>query len=203
MNISAKDWMLFLRDSDGVIGLPLAAAGAILVFFGWRMWKVCVVASFGLIGAGLTSALCDNFPDRWLLVVAGGIVLGGLSYFPSNYSIAILGGSIGGTVALDLLSDLRLHEGIFWSVGIAAFLGSLAYAFINRQMVVIIVTAILGSVLLMSGLAVLIMASPSLYGTIVSMARGNVLVVPFMLLVPTVMSCFYQVAEVRRFRAEL
>jgi hypothetical protein len=74
---------------------------------------------------------------------------------------------------------------------------------LNRQHVVILVTAFLGAVLVVSGLATWIIDMPALYGTVRAMTTGSAIVLPFVLLVPTVMSSFYQIAEVRRLHIEL
>jgi hypothetical protein len=47
------------------------------------------------------------------------------------------------------------------------------------------------------------MAMPILYGTVRAMASYSMIVVPFLLIVPTVMSCFYQVSEIHRIREDL
>ncbi len=47
------------------------------------------------------------------------------------------------------------------------------------------------------------MSLPSFYGDVRAMATGSVIVLPFVLLVPTVMSSFYQAAEVHRLQADL
>ena len=78
-----------------------------------------------------------------------------------------------------------------------------AFAFLNRQQIVIVVTAFLGATLLMSGLATWIMQAPAFYGTLRQMATGSAIVLPFILIVPTVMSSFYQTAEVRRLNVDL
>ena len=69
--------------------------------------------------------------------------------------------------------------------------------------VAVVLTAFLGAIFLLSGLAAWLMAAPSLYSTVERMARGSALVLPFAVLVPTVMSGFYQLAEVKRVDAEL
>jgi len=47
------------------------------------------------------------------------------------------------------------------------------------------------------------MSMDAFYSTVRAMASNSIIVVPFLLLVPTVMSSFYQIAEVRRLQAEL
>lgn len=203
MILSLQDWLVFLKTTDGLIALPMLLGGAVLMFFGWRLWKVCVVLSFGLIGVGVTAMLTDAADGQWVLPVLGGITLGVLSYFPAHYSVAFLGGLLGASGVLHFLGGFGFGGTIYWIGGLVGLIGATAYAFINRRMVVILVTAFLGAVMLLSGLMVFVMLSPPLYGTFVSMASGSLFVVPFLLIVPTVMSCFYQIAEVNRLQAEL
>ena len=51
MVTTVEEWVMFLRMSGGLIGIPLALAGLVLVAGGWRFWKVAVVLSFGVVGA--------------------------------------------------------------------------------------------------------------------------------------------------------
>jgi len=204
MITSIADWMAFLKESDRLIGFPLLVIGAALMLFGWRLWKICVLLSFGLIGAGLATRYGQSFAEnQWALVLVSGIGLAGLSYCFVHQAVAVLGGLIGGMAVMLFLSDLRIDGAILWICTAVGVIGALAYAIINRRLVVIFVTAILGAVLCISGLAVFVMLSPVLYGTVLSMAAGSVIVLPFILLVPTVMSCFFQVAEVHRLQIEL
>ena len=48
-----------------------------------------------------------------------------------------------------------------------------------------------------------VMASPQLFSSIQSVTSGSTLLLPFLLLVPTVMSTLYQVAEVHRAHVDL
>lgn len=203
MITSVSDWIVFLRSSDALIGFPLIIAGAVLSVFGWRMWKICVVVSFGLLGAAIGTHFAGTGENQLLYAACCAVALGVLSYWPAHYSLAALGGIIGCGAALHFVSGLRLDPITVWIIGVLGFLGCTAYALINRQLVVIFVTAFLGAVLVMSGLTAFIMEFPPVYGTFSSLAAGSVLVVPFILLVPSVMSSFYQIAEIRRLGKDL
>ncbi|MGB2987968.1 MAG: hypothetical protein WBE26_19035 [Phycisphaerae bacterium] len=198
-----EEWLQFLHSSHSAAGFPLVVGGAGLMLFGWRMWKICVILSFGLIGAVITSSLVGPCNDQWLYTVAGGVALGLLSYWPASHAVAVLGGLIGGGIVTHFLAGIGLSGTALWAAGGAAFIACTAFAFLNRQHVVIVVTAFLGAMLLVSGLAAWLMAMPGLYGTVRGMATGSAIVVPFLLLVPMVMSCFYQGAEVRRLNMDM
>jgi len=204
MITSMQDWMAFLKESDRLIGFPLLVIGLALMLFGWRLWKICVLLSYGVIGAGLATKFGEGAGEsQWMLVIGSAVIFAAVSFCFVHKAVALLGGMIGGAAVMLFLSDFRISGPILWLCSSVGVIGALAYAMINRRLVVIFVTAILGAVLFVSGLAVFVMLSPVLYGTLISMAVGSVIVLPFILLVPTVMSCFFQVAEVHRLQIEL
>ncbi len=203
MSISLNDWIGFLRTSHSAIGFPMIICGLGLMLFGWRLWKICVILAFGLIGVALGVIVNGHGENRALFGMAGGLILAAVSYYPVRQAVAVLGGLIGTGVTHFYLTPLRLDPVIHWSLCGSAFVAFSAYSFLTKQRVVIFVTAFLGAILLMSGLATWAMSVPAFFQTMRSMASYSVIVLPFLLLVPTVMSCFYQIAEVRRLQIEL
>ena len=202
MVTSVHDWLVLLRETQPLVGFPLTLGGLGLMLFGWRAWKLCVVLSFGLIGALVGSYLAGPGEYQTYCAIGGGFVLSLLSYWPVNYSVSLLGGLIGAAFVSNSLAGMGLDGPMLWVPGGLALFGCSALAFINRAYVVIVVTAFLGASLLVSGLAVFVMRTSTLYATLHSMATNHAIVVPFLLLVPTVMSCFYQAAEARRTHVE-
>ncbi len=200
MITSLPDWAAFLRSTDTIIGLPLILSGLGMMFFGWRLWKGCVVISFGLIGFGLGVHFFDSHPQQLWFSLAIAAALAALSYWPVNYSLALLGGLVGAATLMEILTSAGFMGSVLWIlVGLALF-SAAALAFINRQLVVIALTAFEGSVLLVSGIAAVVMTMPALDAVF---SEHSGFAVAFGLLVPTVMSCFYQVAEVHRLNRRL
>jgi hypothetical protein len=203
MIMSVHDWVLFLRHSDTLICFPLFIVGGVLMLFGWRLWRPCVVLAYSLIGAGIGTTLAASDDKQLVLALSCGAILGLASYWPAKQAVAVLGGLIGAGIAWFILEKTNVRGAPLLLVSIAAFVLSTALAFSNRRLVIIGVTAALGAVLAISGLTALIMASPTAYGTFSSLAGRSVLVVLFMLMVPAIMSCFYQVSEVHRIGNEI
>jgi len=203
MTVSVQDWISLLRDGRSAAGFPLIVGGLSLMFFGWRLWKVCVVLAFGLIGTLIGAQLVGPSDNQMTYALVCGTILGLVSYWPGRFSVAVLGGVIGGGVTHFYLESLNLSNGTLWGGVGAAFVACTAFAVINRRHVVILVTAFLGAMLLLSGLTSWAMNMPGVLDSFRSMAAWSVIVVPFLVLVPTVMSCFYQIAEVRRLQIEL
>ena len=203
MITSIHDWLVFLRQSDALMSFPLLIGGAALMLFGWRMWKLCVALCFGLIGVSVGGALVGRGESQLPVALLCGVSAGLASYWPARHAVAALGGIIGAGIAVYILDHMHIKGLTLLLVSVAVFVLSSALAFSNKRMVVIGVSSVLGAVLAVSGLTALLMTSPQLYGTFSALARDNVLIVVFILLVPTVISGFYQVSEVRRIGVEL
>lgn len=192
-----------IRDAGSLSGLPMMVAGVGLMIFGWRLWRFCVVLSYGLIavGACLNWVPPDLSPTYY--AIAAGILVGAISYLLASYAISVLGGLVGfGCVWYFMASILHLQGPMGWIISGVAFCAATAMSVLYRNHMVIFVTSFLGAVLFMAGLTAVLAVAPSMYGTFRSMASTSAIVIPFMVLVPTVMSFFYQVSEVHRLRAE-
>jgi hypothetical protein len=196
-------WLSYLKDSHGTAAFPLLVGGVALMLFGWRLWKLCVVLSYGLIGAGAVLVALPESPDRWWYAFSAATILGAASYKPALYAVALLGGLIGVGFIFVYLDAIGMRSPTIWLISGAGLLICTAYALINRRKIVVIVTAFLGAALLTSGLVAVVITSPAMFGWFRSAAEESIIVAPFILLVPTVMSCFYQMGEVRRLQADL
>ncbi len=201
--VSLQSWMAFLKDSHGGAGLPLVLAGLALMLFGWRMRRICVVLSYGFLGATLGATFTAPGQNQWLYPLLGGVVLAAASYIPVHSSISLLGGLVGAAAAFFMVSGPRVNEPVLWTLTGVTLVVCTAFAVLNRVHVVIGVTAFFGAACLVSGLSCWTMAWPGVHVTFQSMMGETKLVVPFLIIVPTVMSFFYQVSEMRKLNLSL
>jgi hypothetical protein len=205
MITSLREWLVVLRDLQTLIAFPLIVAGLILMLFGWRLWKPCVSLSFAIVGAMAATifARYQGSDADLLFVGICALVFASVTYYFARAALPMLGGLIGAGIVWELCGEFRMDGLMQWVLTAAAFIAACGLSLINRRYLIIGITGFLGAVVFMSGVAALIMSMGSLYSTVQSMAVGSALVVPFLLLVPSVMSFFYQVSEVRRVQAEL
>ena len=201
MITSVNDWVLFLKTTSAAMGFPLVVCGLALMLFGWRMWKVCILLSFGLIGAALGSHFAPSSDMEFVLAIASAGVLATLSYLLSKYAVAVLGGLIGAGVVATTLDGSPIHGPALWAVSAVFFAISTAMSVLYRKQVIVGVTAFLGATLLISGLTAFAFHSSALASIRDTIMPSGAIVVPFMLLVPTVMSCLYQSSEMTRLHA--
>lgn len=193
-----QNWLVFLRQTGAVAGVPLVVGGICLMFFGWRMWKVCVMLAFGAIGAAVGAHFGKPTGNAELYAIPAAILFAGLSYWPVNLALALLGGVVGGGTTFFFLSGIGVSGLVAWGLCGAAVFSTGAYAFLHRQHIVVFLTALMGALLLTSGIAAWLVALPSVYSTLTGLASHTTIVAPFLLLVPTAASCFFQLAEIRR-----
>lgn len=203
--MSLNEWLAVLRDMKSAVVFPLGVGGLMLMLFGWRLWKVCVGLSFAIVGAMTTAYVADiqrRDVDPFYLIVVS-LALGILAFRFARIGLPALGGVILMAITGSIVSSAKVDGPVVWALSATGFVCGCALAFINRRYLVISITGLLGSVLFMSGLVAFLMTMPSTYTTFHGMAMGSSVVIPFMILVPMVMSFFYQVSEVRRVQADL
>lgn len=200
--ISLQNWLMLVNDFGRAVSVPLLVGGIALMLFGWRMPRLCVVLAYGVFGMFLTAWLFDLHDGPWWISVAGGCVLALASYWPIKHSVAGLGGLVGGGISMFAFQGLGFTDAALWGIGGLAFCAFSAFSYIHINHVLIGVTSLFGSVFVLTGLAVWTMAVPAFYGYLSSMANESSLVVPFCLVVPMVVSCFYQVGEMHRLMAD-
>jgi hypothetical protein len=203
MLFTIQGWLRFLASDMSAYGIPLILCGVALMTFGWRLWKVCVVVSFGVIGAGIGSRFgqADGMANWY--AIGGGLLLGALSYRPAHHAIAVLGGLVGAAIIAALLSGAGQNGPLLWLGSSFGFIVGSGMAFLHRSYVVVFVTSILGAALLVSGLTAAVMTSAQLYNSLRHITSSSSIIVPFLIIVPTVMSCFIQASELKRVDAEL
>lgn len=198
MDAYLTQWLYFLRDTKGATALPLMIFGVVLMILGWRMWRVCVVLSFGLLGALVTLKLASGSKHELTLAAVVGLVAAAISFKPAKWAVGALGGLLGAGLLLYALSEAELSPLTTWSLAAGGLVAGAAYSCLHRQHMVVLVTSFLGAAMLMSGIAAMCLNSSSITGTFNSMASYSNIVVPFVMLVPTVVACFYQISEMRR-----
>ena len=202
MITSIRDWMMFVQQMDPLIGIPLVLGGLTLMAFGWRLWKVCAALTFGLIGYGVGATLGEGTQQVWF-GLGGAVLLGLVSLGPVKHVLALLGGIVGAAILMAILKGMGLDGPALWVAGGVILICFTALSAINRRYVVILISAFEGAVLLTSGALALMASNPGMFSVVKNMALASAIVVPFILLVPTTMSFFYQVSEVRRSGAEM
>jgi len=195
---SISQWVQFLASLEPLVGLPFCIGGLVLMIIGWRLWKACTVLTFALIGLALGTMMGASGPDQIWYALGGALLLGIGSFPPVNYSVALLGGLIGGGILYGALESLGLSGPALWIAAGLACAAVTGISAINLRHVIIFITAFEGAALLVSGLAVFVLHSSNLIHHFRGMAYTSGIFLPFILLVPTVVGAMVQMADVRQ-----
>ncbi|MCH8251969.1 MAG: hypothetical protein IID36_05895 [Planctomycetes bacterium] len=202
MTTFLSDWTLFLHRSGGILGVILLIAGLSVMLFGWRLARPLIAISF--LATGFAAVMLFTAEESWRLTAAigSGLAIGGLCYWQPRFATALAAGLIasGGTSAF-LTSTFSMHGPLLLASAAVALLAGLGGGLIYDKIVTILITAFEGAVLLVSGVSAIVMDWPWLYSYLHSMVLGSAFVLPFCLLVPTIVASFYQMADVRRSQA--
>ena len=201
MSIWVTEWVRYLQSSGGLIGIPLALGGLVLMLGGWRIWKAAVVLSFAIIGAAVGAVVAKEGSHTHLYAAIGFLALGAVSFPPVNYSVVVLGGIIGAAIVNHVSAGLGVAPPVLWVVTGIGLLAACALSFLNLRQVVVVITSFEGAVLLLSAAVAFLSEVPGLYEYFRTTAYQGSVIVPFLLLVPTAVGTMCQLAEANRKRA--
>lgn len=193
-----EDWLVFISGLEGAVGVPFLVGGVGLMVFGARLSRPSAMLAYAVIGAVLTSWLLGPQRVTWWAIAAGAMVPAAISYWTVSQAVPALGGIIMAALTMFAFGGVGFSTPALWGIGLFAFIAFAAFSYLHPRHVLIGVTAVLGSVLVISGLAVWVSALPGLYGHLRALVLESIFIAPFFLFVPTVVSCFYQVGDLNR-----
>lgn len=196
--IDIPHWVMWLRGLNALAGLPMMIIGLGLMFGGWRMGKVCIVLTFVALGAGV-GIWAGNTQGNALVFGAGGAILfGAVGIASKEHAVALVGALLGTWITMQFLVPLGLQGWTLWVALGLAFLCIAALCSHSRQEVVMIITSFEGAALLVSGLVPVLAMWPFLFRFFESTSRVSWVFFPFMILVPTTVGYFLQIADSKK-----
>jgi len=169
-----------------------------LILGGWRMGRVCVVLTLAAVGAGLCAFYAQAFGISLVVAVVGAVLLGAFGIAFKQHSVALLGGLLGAGIAAQVLTFWGLSGWAMLVTTILCFVCFAALCWSSPQSVVIVITSFEGGVLLVSGLVPILAMSPVILRFFESTNRASWMFFPFMVMVPTTVGYFLQVADSKR-----
>lgn len=196
--IPLEDWLVFISGLEGAVGIPFLVAGIGLMVFGARMSRASAVLAYAVIGGGLTAWLLGPQHVSWWGVLIGAAIPATIAYWTVAHAVPALGGLVMAGLTMFAFGGVGFSTAALWGVGMFAFIAFASFSFLHPHHVLVGVTAVLGSVLVISGMAVWVSAFPGFYGHVRSLVLESIFIAPFFLFVPTVVSCFYQVGDLNR-----
>lgn len=193
-----SDWLVFLRDCETLVAIPLILCGLVLMMGGWRFRKPWSVVTSGLVGAVLGFALASSQSQRPFYALIGAVITAAASWPSPRYSVSVFGGLLGIGLVYALFGQSIFDKRLFWLVMGIGFFSFAGLAFINLRVTTVILTALQGAALVLSGLVILLTEAPGLFKVFANLSKQYVFFMPFLVLVPTMVGCFLQMGDARQ-----
>lgn len=161
--------------------------GAVCLLYGWRIFSVLVVISFGLLGLVAGIVVTDKFVDANTLWggVAGLVIMAIIAMPLMRYAVSILGAVAGGMLTAGIWYACKLPETYIWAGALVGVVAGGMISFIIFKVAVMLFSSLGGSMLMVTGLLALLYLYPQTEEQIRDLVFNHKWFLPAMLLVPT------------------
>jgi len=169
--------------------------GAVCLMYGWRVFKILVVISFGLLGLTLGAVLGDRIQGNNSQLWGGFIGLGLLAGFSiplMRYAVSVLGAIAGGVLTSALWYAFGLTEQYIWAGALIGMIAGGMVSFIVFRIAVMLFSSLGGSSLIVIGLLALLYLYQPTSTAIKELVLGRRWFLTAALLIPTTIGLIVQ-----------
>ncbi len=125
--------------------------GIIPLMYGWRIYKVLAVISFGLLGLYLGMWVGAQFQHALLGSVTGAAILTVLALPLMRWAVCVLGALSGGVITAGLWHACMLPEQFVWAGALVGIVGGGLISFVVFKLSVMLFTGLAGASLVIIG----------------------------------------------------
>jgi hypothetical protein len=131
--------------------------GIVYLLYGWRIFKILVIISFGLLGmfAGIYTSQLASISEVWGGVI-GLVALAVLAVPLMKWAVCILGAVAGGVLTAGIWYAFELPQMYIWAGGAVGAVAGGMISFIVLKAAVMLFTSLGGSVITVVGLLALL-----------------------------------------------
>ncbi len=175
--------------------LTFISFGAVCLVYGWRVFKMLVVISFGLLGLILGLTVSDKVSGGDSQILGGLIGLGllaALSVPLMRWAVSILGAVAGGTLTSGIWYACGLTEKYIWAGALIGIVAGGMISFIIFRVAVILFSSLGGSVLMATGILALLYLYPQTTEKVEELIFTQKWFLPTMLMAPTLVGVILQ-----------
>lgn len=169
--------------------------GTVCLLYGWRVFKVLVVISFGLLGMFLGIIASEKINGEQSQVIGGLVGLGlmaAISVPLMRWAVSILGAVAGGILASGLWYACQLPEQYIWAGGLVGVVAGGMISFIIFKIAVMLFSSFGGSGLVVVGVLALLHLYPQTSEQVKELFFGTKWFLPVVLLIPTAFGVIMQ-----------
>jgi hypothetical protein len=173
--------------------LTFIAFGTVCLFYGWRVFKILVTISFGLLGL-LVAVWANEYIQGkvvWLALVSI-VIFAALSIPLMKYGVMILGAAAGGIITSGGWLAAGLPERYIWAGALVGIIGGAMISFIVFKIAVMLFTSLGGSSLMVVGFLAILYQNMGDTKKLQEMVFEKKWFLPLMLVVPMVAGMILQ-----------
>ena len=181
--------------------LTFISFGAVCLVYGWRVFKMLVVISFGLLGLLLGITVSDKISGGDSQILGGLIGLGlmaALSVPLMRWAVSILGAVAGGILTSGIWYACGLTETYIWAGALIGIIAGGMISFIIFRVAVILFSSLGGSGLMATGILALLYLYPQTTEKVEELIFTQKWFLPTMLMAPTLVGVILQNKFVKR-----
>jgi hypothetical protein len=201
------EYIDYVGSAGWLTGAVLLACGLVYLLQGWKTIKALIVinaAAIGVfVGVHVGSMLRgENAP--LYCAIAGAVLLGAVALPTFKYALSVmggLGGAVLGHVTFEYLADALNRPALADSAWAGALIGLILLgmlAFALFRLAVVLLTSIQGATMCVTGALALLMQHPDLTASLGDTLRGNVHLIPLLILVPSAIGFIVQESAVAK-----
>lgn len=183
-----------ITSASAIEAMFLVICGVIYLIYGWRAFKVLIIANAAILGAigGSFAAAAMQKEMYWPYAAIGGAVIAGIIAWPLLKIIvcmmgSLAGGIFGGILMQYLTTTFGWHEaaGYSWAGSAAGAIIMCTLTFVVFRVLVILFTSLQGASMLFIGANAILLKTGQLHDKILDQLTGNLHYIPLTILVLT------------------
>jgi len=185
----------YITSLNTLEAITFISFGSVCLMYGWRVFKVLVVISFGLMGLALGILVGGKVQGNNSQVWGGFIGLGlmaGFSVPLMKYAVSVLGALAGGILTAGLWFALGLTEQYIWAGALIGIIAGGMISFIVFRIAVMLFSSLGGSALMVVGILALLYTYPQTAQGVEQLVFADKWFLPAALLFPTVVGLLVQ-----------
>ncbi|UCD27973.1 MAG: hypothetical protein JSV03_12845 [Planctomycetota bacterium] len=199
MNLFSLQVMLDeLAARELILGLFLMGAGLVFIIMGFRVFKVIIPLSFGVIGFVIGACMPLSFVMQMVCACVFAIGLAVVSIMTIKISVAVLAGAWSGLAVILFVSLFTNEEYALYLTGGFAFVAVVSLSFISYREIIAFVTSLEGTLLALAGMVIFVAQFVVLWHHLRDLLLHTPIFAPFLVITGTVTGYYLQVTELRQ-----
>jgi hypothetical protein len=150
--------------------------GVVCLLYGWRVFKILVIISFGLVGLGLGIMLGDKIQGESSQILGGLIgmaVMAAVAVPLMRWAVSLLGALAGGLLTSGIWYAAGLNEKYIWAGALIGLIAGGMISFIVFKVAVMLFSSLGGSSLIVAGVFALLYLYPQTSNDIKDLVYEN------------------------------